>query len=370
MSHHRSCATSVIAFRFGIAVLAAGLAKPLPTMAQRQLLIDATSGCSGCSIAVAKVATPGTPSDSVLLSTHPQVLQDSRGRFLAIGSIPRAQILIYSQTGALADAIGRAGDGPGEFRDNTRITLLTADSLLVVEEPNRRISVLSSDGSYARRFIVPFAPLDVELVEGDALIGGGAGFEAGAVAQPLHRLSMLGSLEKSFGGPVAILQRRPSAAQRMVARSRQGFWSIRPDRYELQQWSTDGALLTAIDRQVDWFPDREFEGARNAWSDPVHPFLRDVYEDASGLLWTLTAVAASGFRPSRENYGLPPSLHHVRLDSMLEVFDTKTGTLIASQRFPWAANSFTNTGLLVSYHEDDSGIMVLDLLRPAVVRNP
>jgi hypothetical protein len=102
----------------------------------------------------------------------------------------------------------------------------------------------------------------------------------------------------------------------------------------------------------------------------VHPFLRDVYEDASGLLWTLTAVAASGFRPSRENYGLPPSLHHVRLDSMLEVFDTKTGTLIASQRFPWAANSFTNTGLLVSYHEDDSGIMVLDLLRPAVVRNP
>ena len=144
---------------------------------------------------------------------------------------------------------------------------------------------------------------------------------------------------------------------------------MRPDRYELELWTPSGELFTGIDRQTSWFPDREVEGARNVWSDPIHPWLLDAFEDDDGTLWVLSVVADIGFRPTPANFAYTTPQDQMVMDTMLEAIDLKSGTLLASRRFPWVASSFTNRGLLVSYHEDDGGIMVLDLLRPAVVRN-
>jgi hypothetical protein len=296
------------------------------------------------------------------------VQQNRQSQFLVIGSVPRNRVLVYGTTGALVSTIGRGGQGPGELSDVSTIVLTKEDSLFVIESSGRRVSVFSPDRSWVRTFLVAFTPNDLEVSESSFVLGA-IGYSGSALGQPIHLLDPSGRMVKSFGGPTAILQRRPSLGQRLLARSNSGFWSMRPDRYELELWSPSGDLLISIDRHTSWFPDREVEGARNVWSDPIHPWLRDAFEDDQGILWVLSVVAPIGFRPARANYGVRTPEHHTVMDTILEAIDLKSGTLLASRRFPWVASSFTNTGLVVSYHEDDAGIMVLDLLQPAVVRN-
>ena len=97
--------------------------------------------------------------------------------------------------------------------------------------------------------------------------------------------------------------------------------------------------------------------------------MRDVRVDDGGRLGVMGAVPKEDWQPSPDNYG---GLHldALNLDTMIEVIDPETGSLLASQRFPWIGAHFANDGSIVAYRADANGVMVLDVRRATLIRDP
>jgi hypothetical protein len=73
----------------------------------------------------------------------------SDGRIAVVNS-GSSEVRIFSRDGDLLQSLGKAGEGPGEFRSLRRLILLPGDSLLVVDPSLNRITVFAGDGSLVR----------------------------------------------------------------------------------------------------------------------------------------------------------------------------------------------------------------------------
>lgn len=80
------------------------------------------------------------------------------------------QLRLFDETGTYVRAIGREGEGPGEFRDPTRIRTLAPDSIVVWDRELRRISFFDARGEFlgARRLL----PSPTQLFPGDEWLYG------------------------------------------------------------------------------------------------------------------------------------------------------------------------------------------------------
>ena len=67
------------------------------------------------------------------------------------------EILVFARDGSLLHRLGRAGDGPGEFRGPASLVTLPGDSLGVYDSRHKRLSVFGPGGALARE--VSLAPV-------------------------------------------------------------------------------------------------------------------------------------------------------------------------------------------------------------------
>ena len=78
-----------------------------------------------------------------------RVLRLTDGRIVVANGRP-PELRVYDSSGAFLIRIGRAGDGPGEFRSIGALQQRSGDSLFVLDPAARRLSVFTSEGTYAR----------------------------------------------------------------------------------------------------------------------------------------------------------------------------------------------------------------------------
>lgn len=100
---------------------------------------------------------------------------------------------VFDSVGGLVRTIGRAGAGPSEF-NGLRALEIRADSVLVVDEGNARMQVITLDGSYVRSERLPPSP------GGFWDIG-----PRGLIAVPTMGLDL--ALVKVFDGPTVLVSR-------------------------------------------------------------------------------------------------------------------------------------------------------------------
>lgn len=60
---------------------------------------------------------------------------------LVVADAGARRLLVYDSTGAFVRSLGRAGDGPGEFRRIATVTAMPGDSIAVFDATHRRVSV-------------------------------------------------------------------------------------------------------------------------------------------------------------------------------------------------------------------------------------
>lgn len=84
-----------------------------------------------------------------LLHNVQDIATFSDGR-VAVANGGSQEIRIYGPDGAYVRTIGRAGDGPGEFRSLASVDVTAADSIVAFDSGGRRVSVFDSSGVYAR----------------------------------------------------------------------------------------------------------------------------------------------------------------------------------------------------------------------------
>ena len=292
------------------------------------------------------------------------IVRDSRGRFYAAyGSGYGAQDFVHAPDGRVLRTIGRKGNGPGEFQSVGALIIGPADTLHAFDAIARRWSVFSPEGEYVRSAPLPAVPHSAyALGNGDILINGTVR-TAESIGLPLHILSSDGAVRLSFGREQAV--RRPDLSLldlREIATPHDGrFWVLHMNEYRLEEWSLDGRLLRAYERNPAWFRPW-LSMSRMSPEVPPSPYPVGFVAVTAAHAWVITRVPAKdwsrGLRKTRSESGrevfVPADLPAV-YDSMLEYLDLRSGRVVARAQTPLALGGFVDDDHLVAFSFDEDG---------------
>jgi hypothetical protein len=161
------------------------------------------------------------------------------------------EIRFFSSDGKFLRAIGRAGDGPGEFRAPTWIGNCGHDTLHVFNLVQRRISVRNPDGEFARDYPVPTSVLGIACNSDGKVVtlamGGDAGMPSSTAPLDSSALTLVGSTEgfgKSIKVPIG--WNRPMGQMTWIAAYSQGIVVARGDSAFLELRRFDGDVIRRV----------------------------------------------------------------------------------------------------------------------------
>jgi hypothetical protein len=362
-----------------ILILSGALMCSVPALAQdvRVVRIPDAVTCAACSIAITTVATLGQLDGPGSFTMPPSnVRMDSRGRFWVIGGHDDAAgPAVFGPDGRFIAAVGRKGQGPGEFERAEDAVILPGDSVLVLDG-NRRGTIVGPD-LVPRRYI----PIPSTLSHSIALSWPGpvVGFSHSVSRTPggptLHTITFPStdepaSLTRSFGPEWS--RSDPRTMETVIqypAAGRNGIWSAWARRYRIDHWTRDFTLDRRLERVPRWFAEESRGiGSRDRAPDPV---LNAVVEDEAGRLWTFVAVAAPSWKdawPKRpEGGGGEVRMADFAFEKMyrttIEVIDPVAGEVLARTELDQLVSSALPGPHAVVYTADADGIVKLRVVR-------
>ena len=342
--------------------------------------IRATPSCTSCRIELVKVVTLGSASDSVLLDDRAQPVRDARGRYYAWGTDP-GRIAVYDSGGRFIRAIGRRGQGPGEFRGSGgAIVPGPGDSLRVFQPP--RIRLFDPEYRYVRGIDLPSGVHGSALPLADGRVVYPFMRIRAHEGSPLHILSSEGAIVRSFGiaAPLAVAGCSGCSVRQLAAsRSPDRFWAARANTYQVEQWSTSGELLRVfVVERSEWFPARIAAKLTSGELRPnrTTPYLAGIWEDSNSMLWIVGSASRSGeideTNPPRRGISIVPrdsaTLARYPRRTIVEVIDPASRTVVASRSMNETYGEMGD-GLVYSRRQDADGFMYVDIWR-VVLRRP
>lgn len=297
--------------------------------------------CSSCGVRLAQVAVLGdTAGDGELPRELRFATMDERGRYLLSFVTPDLP-MVYSPTGQFLGRIGRIGRGPGEFMMPV-VFHAYRDTVWLTDGLTGRITAMQAVGQEwgsGGTWTVPGMPqipfAVTRLMDGSILYNAQVN-SVDQIGFPLHLLRLDG-LVRSFGALTP--ESRPGQVwrdRRLLAGSREGgAWVLHAARYELERYDGSGQMTARWRRDVPWFPPQR-EAHRVAPDRPPPAQALAAAEDSGGLVWLFLGVPDPRHR---EAFGPSPTPGIVDFrsydryfDTIIEVFDPVSGTIIASQR--------------------------------------
>ncbi|MGH7460432.1 MAG: 6-bladed beta-propeller, partial [Longimicrobiales bacterium] len=228
------------------------------------------------------------------------VIADRRSRYwvVAEGNVP----LVFDQRGKFLSAIGREGQGPGEFRGPTEAVLLPGDSVLIIDNVMHRASIIGPDLKHARSIRLPAGQVwRVALFDWPRLVMINAMVQTPAgVGWPLHLANMSGDelvLTKSFGENEGTLRpgRAAELRQQLSQPDSGRIWAADMLRYSISRWDRNGTLQSTLRLEPTWFPGTSnlYAGNRDR---PPDPRIHATAVGSTGHLWVYTLVARPTWR--------------------------------------------------------------------------
>lgn len=329
--------------------------------------------CATCRVELTRVATLGAGEDGFVRSEPIWMARDSKGRiYVTWQNIGHGAELaaVYDSTGRFIQEIGRKGQGPGEFYYPVTVHADRSGRILIWDF-DRRTTLLDANYRFVRQHTQRAGAL-LWLPDGSQVVGVSA-LDRDSVLAPITVLDSAGNQVSAFGATrIPVVDAAPWRTNRIVAAGANNtVWAARPDFYRVEQWSRAGSLARAFARSPDWFDKPVTSRRIGHFGDEPTPAPRAIREDAAGRLWYLASVASANWRnalgapravagrpttyPQRSNSGV--------YDTMIDVIDTKTGTLLVSQRAEPFIQFFLSDELAASYRQEADGTPLIDIWR-------
>jgi hypothetical protein len=126
-------------------------------------------GCGSCRIHLDSIVTLGIPSGNGLGNFLLAARRDTEG-YTYVSSGPGPEVVVFTPDGRVANGIGRPGDGPGEFRSATILSLDDQGHVHIFDRIHARHSVYSRDGSFRGAFGLPALAMKSAEVFGDHVV--------------------------------------------------------------------------------------------------------------------------------------------------------------------------------------------------------
>lgn len=132
--------------------------------------VEAAEAWSLSSEPVVEIGAGADPEVALSKVTAVTPLADGR---VAVGTNAPPRVLVFEADGSLSTAVGREGEGPGEFSWVASVVELPGDSLGVWDSSRRRISVFTADGALVREVdLSDTAPFSARAVPNDRVSAG------------------------------------------------------------------------------------------------------------------------------------------------------------------------------------------------------
>jgi hypothetical protein len=236
-----------------------------------------------------------------------------------------------------------------------------------------RHSVLSSDLSYVRSTPIPGPFYDAAFTaSGDLLLAGPvatparAGFSLHLYDAEGNAVRSLAELRVPFTQESQVFFYRPIA---LTVGDR--VWIGTLNRYRLELWDLYGTQLLTLDRHVPWYQEWNDPTAVNVGVPP--PRMWALSQDSLGRVWIVLAVPDARARdqgtPRVESSGRGYQPDRM-FDTIVELFDPRTGRIIASLRDSGAPLRFIQEGVAYRYRERSDGSASIEVVRLELVANP
>jgi len=277
------------------------------------------------------------------------------------------------RTGRFDGAIGRKGQGPGEFDYPQDMQVIEGDSLVVYDFLLARYQVLAPGTfSFARSGPLPHGPstLSAEMSMDRTMWIAASVVSAAQAGHTIHRYAANGLPIKSFGGGVGpVLWNDHLRLQRLLARGQAGMWSV--SKYgptTLDYWGPAGEHLRRWDYQSGMR-----EAITAAPGGPPPDRRADImWEAGTTRVWLLSWVPDPEWREGTvaptgsvgSHVGARPIGDVTRFwDSRIDVIDVARGTLLARVVLDEWISHLLPGGFAPIYSEDRSGEPTLRIER-------
>ncbi len=351
--------------RSGVAALVCAVLSGGPAGGQESVELQA---CVDCPIQLEHLIRIGDTDGPGLLGRPDLAFRTSSGQWLVV-DIYDPGLKVYDAAGDFVRKIGRRGQGPGEFELPMALHETPGDSIEVADVALLRVSTLGPDLTFARSRRLDVGGANVVFL-GDGWLASNTLIPAPeSIGLPVHLLDPSGHVVESLGAdpPVTDLRDR-DARWRWVAPARDGqIWVAELPEYAIERWSRTGERTGSWVRRAPWFEATGYFG----WSDddlPPGPGIHDVHEDESGLVWVLLWLPdeewEEGMGEGTDPYGRPIRTvvnYSKYMDSAIEVFDPRTGQIIASMRWDTTLDSFVDDRLVFGISYSDEGEPFIDV---------
>ena len=359
-----------------LTVLCVGSLPPVLVYAQTAAIVGDRPSCQQCRITIAPAVSLNMNGRNSKLSTPPiSIVANSRGDIL-IARGEDGPPLVFDQNGMFLRSVGRTGSRPGQYKAASEITIGPRDTVFIMDRATGSVTVL--DPRYELVRSAPGAPGSFSFtLSGDttALIINASVPDPERFGNALHSLDLNGNYMKSFAAPEGAMLPGAMYPQMrwLTPRKNGGVWSITAmGRYEIEHWSSDGRLMSRLVRQPPWFPSSQNPQRTFRVESPRSPINMSITEDSLGYLWIITLVADSRWqegvranqRNGEEHIPFVEILDFDRTnDSVVEIIDPRTGTLVASQRFEQMWYRFAAPNLISRFRRQPDGSFLVDIHR-------
>jgi hypothetical protein len=314
--------------------------------------------CPECRIRLTRVAViagkePYTPHRTA------SVVKTRDGYACAPLDVPYV-IGVFDAQGRFLKTVGAAGGGPGEFAFISGLSVGLADTLLVQDAGNGRISILGPSYNFVRTLPITGFIKDIRQLSATEYV---ARARISAFRQPLHKIDSEGVVTQSFG-PSSRFSGL-SAEDRQIAVAPNGrIYAVRMRRYEIEEYDTSGKLIRILERRTHWFGNRVGPGA-TIWDFDVLP---------DGKLALVIEVPRSNLPMPRKRNAAKPHSGFLGTDELLsqstyliELIDPETATLVASAKSPLFLGSFAGPAEITTIKTDSLGVARFEVWRVATV---
>jgi hypothetical protein len=322
-------------------------ASVLPAGAQERVIRECEAPCP---LRAERVVLLGEETGPGYVGTPVGVVERSDGTWVLADREDQNRLKVFGADGSFLRSVGRAGDGPGEFRTVNHIALLGADTLEVYDLGGLRIQQFGPrfEPGSATRLPGFHAASMARVADGRRVVNAIVAVPSG-IGLPLHLVSETGEILASFGSDPPIEDLRTSHRRYFSLTPRETAWATRHTEYRLEEWTWEGRRVRALVRDAPWL---KRDGDRQLSPDGVpNAGVRAIREDREGRLWVAVLVPGSdwesGVGPQEQFTGqVTTGITNMEraFDTIIEVIDPETGRILGTQRLSVPVQGFVDDG--------------------------
>jgi hypothetical protein len=347
-----------------------GSRDPLRNFLPGATVVPSEPTCEDCSIDLQLIADLAEARDKDVITGDLRAIYMARQGIVITADSPGPP-LQFGFDGRLVRPLGQIGGNPASvFINATLMRDGKADSVLVLDEAVKTISVLTPSLGIARTVNFTEEPFDMALLgDGDLLVS--APRTVGDSVYPLMRASLSNGATTPVPGfafvPPGNADKHFSDRVIAAARDSQHVWVGHKLRYAIEKRTLTGELVQILERDAEWFRPSAFM-TKVTPDDPPTARMLGIWEDQRGLLWVHT-ITADGRWPQALGHiqGIDGQQRYVLTsrdlytDTRVEIIDPRTGELVATAKFDTEMPTFTRGPVLARVLVGPTGWLVSEV---------